>query len=103
MPPRGREVQPLRARERRRVEGGIAARLGYLARLGDEPPRGIHEHSQHHVAFDVADIQGALDQLAAEGAELIDEEPRPGLYGMQVAFVHPESVHGVLVELVSNG
>jgi methylmalonyl-CoA/ethylmalonyl-CoA epimerase len=82
-------------------------RVELLAALGDDTPVGRflakRGPGMHHVAYDVADIRGALDELAAEGAELIDEEPRPGLYGMQVAFVHPESVHGVLVELVSGG
>jgi phosphopantothenoylcysteine decarboxylase/phosphopantothenate--cysteine ligase len=45
----------------------------------------------------------ALGRIAAAGAELVDQEPRPGLYGLQVAFVHPDSVQGVLVELVSRG
>ena len=40
---------------------------------------------------------------SAAGAELIDEEPRPGLFGLQVAFVHPDAVHGVLSEVVSVG
>ena len=42
-------------------------------------------------------------ELSAEGAELIDEEPRQGLFGLQVAFVHPDAVHGVLTEVVSVG
>jgi methylmalonyl-CoA/ethylmalonyl-CoA epimerase len=44
-----------------------------------------------------------LRELAEQGAELIDSEPRPGLFGLQVAFVHPDAVHGVLAELVSSG
>jgi methylmalonyl-CoA/ethylmalonyl-CoA epimerase len=46
-------------------------------------------------------VRSALDSLAAHGAELIDEEPRAGLFGLQVAFVHPDAVHGVLTEVVS--
>jgi methylmalonyl-CoA/ethylmalonyl-CoA epimerase len=57
----------------------------------------------HHVAYEVDDIRSSLADLAGEGAELIDTEPRPGLFGLQVAFVHPHSVHGVLAELVSDG
>jgi methylmalonyl-CoA/ethylmalonyl-CoA epimerase len=53
----------------------------------------------HHVCFEVPDIQAALDQLAAEGLQLIDTKPRMGADG-PVAFVHPKSCHGVLVELV---
>jgi methylmalonyl-CoA/ethylmalonyl-CoA epimerase len=54
----------------------------------------------HHVAYEVSGIQAELDRLAAAGAELIDERPRSGLFGLQVAFVHPDSLFGVLVELV---
>lgn len=54
----------------------------------------------HHVAWAVTDVQAALDALARAGARLIDEVPRPGLHGSPVAFVHPKSMGGVLVELV---
>ena len=57
----------------------------------------------HHIAYEVEDVQSALDGLAREGARLIDQEPHEGLFGLQVAFVHPESVHGVLSEVVSSG
>jgi methylmalonyl-CoA epimerase len=57
----------------------------------------------HHVAYWVDDIDAALAGLEREGAQLIDETPRRGLYGLQVAFVHPDSVHGVLAEVVSHG
>jgi methylmalonyl-CoA/ethylmalonyl-CoA epimerase len=55
----------------------------------------------HHVAYEVRDVQAELDRLSAEGTELIDAEPRAGLFGLQVAFVHPDAVHGVLTEVVS--
>jgi methylmalonyl-CoA/ethylmalonyl-CoA epimerase len=54
----------------------------------------------HHVALRVADIESALRDAGDAGAELIDETPRSGLFGLRVAFVHPHSVDGVLVELV---
>jgi methylmalonyl-CoA/ethylmalonyl-CoA epimerase len=54
----------------------------------------------HHVAYEVDDVAAALAELAAGGAELIDESPRVGLFGLQVAFVHPDAVHGVLTEVV---
>ena len=57
----------------------------------------------HHVAYEVADIDAAIVELAENGAELIDAEPREGLFGLEVAFVHPDSVHGVLSEVVSRG
>jgi len=53
----------------------------------------------HHVCFEVPDIQAALDKLAAGGLLLIDKAPRKGAEG-PVAFVHPKSCHGVLVELI---
>jgi methylmalonyl-CoA epimerase len=53
----------------------------------------------HHVCFEVPDIAATLDELAAGGIELIDRGPRAGADG-PVAFIHPRSAHGVLVELV---
>lgn len=53
----------------------------------------------HHVCFEVPDIQAALDALAARGLALVDSAPRKGGEG-PVAFVHPKSCHGVLVELI---
>src|SRR6266446_3479778 len=53
----------------------------------------------HHITLRVDDINAALAQLRARGARLIDERPRPGAEGALVAFVHPASAHGVLVEL----
>lgn len=53
----------------------------------------------HHITLRVDDIAGALDQLKARGVRLIDEQPRPGAEHALVAFVHPSSAHGVLVEL----
>jgi methylmalonyl-CoA/ethylmalonyl-CoA epimerase len=55
----------------------------------------------HHVAFEVEDVEAAVTRLTEAGAEMIDERPRAGLFGLQVAFVHPDSVHGVLAEVVS--
>jgi methylmalonyl-CoA epimerase len=54
----------------------------------------------HHIAYRVPDIAAALERLAAAGVRLIDREPRPGAGGHRVAFLHPQSTHGVLVELV---
>jgi methylmalonyl-CoA epimerase len=53
----------------------------------------------HHLAFRVPDIVAALAQLKDRGVRLIDETPRPGAHGSLVAFIHPSSTHGVLVEL----
>ncbi len=54
----------------------------------------------HHVAVRVEDIQAALADLANKGARLIDHEPRVGAGGCLVAFIHPSSTNGVLLELV---
>ena len=53
----------------------------------------------HHITLRVDDIAAALAQLKARGVRLIDESPRPGAHGSLVAFVHPSSAHGVLIEL----
>ena len=54
----------------------------------------------HHIAVEVEDIEASLAQLKAKGARLIDETPRIGAEGCLVAFVHPSSANGVLLELV---
>ena len=54
----------------------------------------------HHVAYQVADIDAELDRLRGEGMRLIDEQPRIGIRGSRVAFVHPKSTGGVLTEIV---
>ncbi len=56
----------------------------------------------HHVALRVTDIQAALVQLKENGARLIDETPRVGAGGCLVAFIHPASANGVLLELVQH-
>jgi methylmalonyl-CoA/ethylmalonyl-CoA epimerase len=84
-----------------------ASRVELLAALGEDTPVGRFLASRgpgmHHVAYEVDDIGSALRDLEAAGAELIDAEPRLGMFGLEVAFVHPESVHGVLTEVVSGG
>ena len=54
----------------------------------------------HHVAYGVSDIAAALADARAAGLELIDSEPRMGMHGTLIAFVHPKSMGGVLTELV---
>jgi methylmalonyl-CoA/ethylmalonyl-CoA epimerase len=53
----------------------------------------------HHITLRVDDIRAALAHLRAHGVRLIDAEPRAGAHGSLVAFIHPSSAHGVLVEL----
>jgi len=54
----------------------------------------------HHVAYRVQDIESTLRELSAAGVRLIDEQPRVGIRGSRVAFVHPSSTGGVLTEIV---
>ena len=56
----------------------------------------------HHIAIEVADINAALARLKAQGVRLIDESPKVGAEGCLVAFVHPASTNGVLLELVES-
>ena len=80
-------------------------RVELLAASGDETPVGRFLAKRgpglHHVAYVVEDVADALRELSADGLELIDETPRHGLFGLEVAFVHPDAVHGVLTEVVS--
>jgi methylmalonyl-CoA epimerase len=82
-------------------------RVELLEALGQDTPVGRflakRGPGMHHVAYEVNDLRATLAELTREGAELIDREPRAGLFGLEVAFVHPDSVHGVLSEVVSVG
>lgn len=53
----------------------------------------------HHICLEVADVETALDELRGKGLQLIDEVPRVGPEGERFAFIHPKSLHSVLVEL----
>jgi methylmalonyl-CoA/ethylmalonyl-CoA epimerase len=57
----------------------------------------------HHLCYRVADLQAELDRCRQDGVRLVDEKPRPGAGGHQVAFLHPESTGRVLVELLQDG
>lgn len=59
-----------------------------------------HGEGLHHIAYAVPDITAALTHLEAEGARLIDREPRQGGRGAKIAFVHPADLAGTLIELV---
>ena len=82
-----------------------SGRVELLAPLGEETPVGKflakRGPGMHHVAYEVDDVGATLAGLARDGAQLIDEKPRRGLFGLEVAFVHPDAVHGVLTEVVS--
>ena len=82
------------------------SRIELLAPLGPDTPVGRflakRGPGMHHVAFEVADVAAELDRLKADGVQLIDETPRRGMFGLQVAFVHPEATGGVLAEFVGD-
>jgi methylmalonyl-CoA/ethylmalonyl-CoA epimerase len=75
-----------------------------LGALGPDTPVGRSLAKRgpgvHHVAYRVDDVAAALNHLRAEGAQLVDEAPRPGSRNTLIAFVHPAAMGGVLVELV---
>jgi methylmalonyl-CoA epimerase len=83
------------------------SRVELVAPLGDETYVGKflakRGPGMHHVAYEVADLRRELVDLAEQGVQLIDEEPHRGLFGLEVAFIHPDSAHGVLAELVASG
>ena len=97
VPDQGVEAASLRVGE---------GRVELLASLGEETPVGKfltkRGPGMHHVAYEVADVQAAIDELAGQGVELIDDKPRKGLFGLEVAFLHPDAVHGVLAEVVAD-
>ena len=74
-----------------------------LRPLSEESPvakyRGEAETKLHHTAYRVGDLRGELARLTAAGVRLIDEEPRKGAHGNTIAFLHPKSTGGVLIEL----
>ena len=53
----------------------------------------------HHICFEVEDIQKEVEELKKQGVRMIDETPRPGAHNTRVAFIHPKSSGGVLIEL----
>lgn len=70
---------------------------GAIARYLDTNGPGIH-----HLAMATDDIEGALDRAQGAGVELIDEAPREGAWGHEVAFLHPKSTGGILLEFVEH-
>jgi methylmalonyl-CoA/ethylmalonyl-CoA epimerase len=98
VPDQGVEAASLRVGE---------GRVELLASLGEDTPVGKflakRGPGMHHVAYEVADVRSALTELAGEGVELVDEQPRRGLFGLEVAFLHPDAMDGVLAELVAHG
>jgi methylmalonyl-CoA/ethylmalonyl-CoA epimerase len=74
-----------------------------LRPLDEESPiakyRGDAETKLHHTAYRVDDIEAKLADLKSKGVRLIDEHPRKGAHGNRIAFLHPKSTQGVLIEL----
>ena len=81
-------------------------RVELMSALADDTPVGRflarRGPGMHHVAFEVGDVALAAEALAGSGAHVIDPQPRPGLGGHRVSFVHPDSLHGVLAEVVDH-
>ncbi len=107
----GAELEQRETHDEQGVEAAAlrvgTSRVELLAALGPETPVGRflsrRGPGMHHVAYEVDDLPVELARLEGNGARLIDTAPRRGLFGTQVAFVHPEAAHGVLSELVANG
>jgi methylmalonyl-CoA epimerase len=106
-------VQP--ARRERVIDQGVeevmfavgGSHIQLLGAISPDTPVGrflaSHGPGVHHVAYRVKDVAASLEHLRAAGARLIDETPRRGSGDTMIAFVHPKSMGGVLVELVQEG
>ena len=105
---------PVSHRERLESEGIEAAsfRLGeveieLMQPLAEDTPVGRflarRGEGVHHLAYEAEDVGAVLAEARAAGLETLDSEPRPGLGGSRVAFIHPRSLNGVLTELVQPG
>jgi methylmalonyl-CoA epimerase len=85
------------------VATGGESRIELLEPLGDDSPIGKFLENRgegiHHFAVRVTNIDGVLSELKAKGVILVDEKPKAGAEGAKIAFVHPKSTHGVLLEL----
>jgi methylmalonyl-CoA/ethylmalonyl-CoA epimerase len=93
------EEQNVRALFFRIGEGGVellepTAPDSPIAKFLEKRGEGIH-----HLSFEVDDLMKEIERLTAEGFEMIDKEPRAGADGYRVAFLHPKSTNGVLVEI----
>jgi methylmalonyl-CoA epimerase len=97
-----REMLPDQGVEAVGLQAGASV-IELLRPLSDDSPvahyRGGAESKLHHTAYRVADLRAELARLKAAGVRLIDEEPRRGAHGNLIAFLHPKSTGGVLVEL----
>ncbi len=97
------------------ADQGVEVQMMYAGDTRIELVRPLHEDSPihkflerkgeglHHLALAVDDCQEAVDQCEADGAQMIDRKPRGGAHGTNIAFCHPKSSNGVLLELVQGG
>ncbi len=89
------------------IFGHGAGRIELVSPAGPDSPmaKTIERRGEglHHICLEVPDILKAMASLKSQGAPLLDERPRPGAGGSQVAFVHPKGSRGVLVELKQGG
>jgi methylmalonyl-CoA/ethylmalonyl-CoA epimerase len=83
------------------------SRIELLEALGENSPIGkfIARRGEgiHHIAVRVDDIERVMDRLKSAGLKLVDTVPRRGAHNTRIAFIHPSSTHGVLLELVEHG
>jgi methylmalonyl-CoA/ethylmalonyl-CoA epimerase len=104
----GAELLDRMANEKEGLEAAFLrmgdSELELMAALREDSPVGKFLAKRgpglHHVAYAVTDIRRSLGEARAAGLELIDAEPRIGMHGARIAFVHPKSAGGVLTELV---
>ncbi|MEO8285740.1 MAG: methylmalonyl-CoA epimerase [Chloroflexota bacterium] len=82
------------------------ARLEFLEPIDGEGPvqKFLEKRGPgiHHICLEVEDLPGMLERLREQGVELVDQQPRPGAHGTEVAFIHPKAANGVLIELVES-
>lgn len=101
-----RETVPDQGVEAVGLEAGESV-IELLRPLDESSPiaayRGDAQTKLHHTAYRVADLQAELARLKAAGVRLIDEHPRKGAHGNLIAFLHPKSTAGVLIELCQHG
>ncbi|HUZ86619.1 MAG TPA: methylmalonyl-CoA epimerase [Candidatus Baltobacterales bacterium] len=104
----GAELLDRKANEKEGLEAAFMrmgdSELELMAPMREDSPVGKFVARRgpglHHVAYAVTDIRKALEDARASGLELIDKEPRVGMHGGRIAFIHPKSAGGVLTELV---
>lgn len=102
----GHRCSPVETLAEQGVDVAFVGPLELLEPLAPDTPVGRFLERRgpglHHVAFQVGDLEAALSRFRSAGMRLVDEAPRPGARGHQVAFLHPGSTGGILVELVQS-